>query len=66
MTKAMSMIAAIPAAAALCLAAVWLGHAGLAWIAANPEIVAVIQPWSFPFMLILVALNALQLLRRKA
>lgn len=64
MTKAMSLIAAILAAAVLCLAAVWLVHAGLAWLAANPEIVAMTQPWFFPVMLTLVALGVVQLRRR--
>ena len=55
--KAVSAIAALIAAAATCLAGWWLGTAGLSWIAAHREAVALIQPWLFPAILTLVALG---------
>lgn len=65
MTKAASLIAAILGTAMLCLAGVWLVRAALAWIAANREIVAIIQPWFLPAVLILVALGIVQLRRNE-
>ena len=60
MIKAASAIAALIAAAATCLAGWWLGTAGLSWIEAHREAVALIQPWLFPAILTILAISALR------
>ncbi|MFM7350239.1 MAG: hypothetical protein ACKO01_12265 [Erythrobacter sp.] len=48
---------------ALCWLGAWLVHASLAWLRANPEIVAMAQPWLFAGVLGLVVSGIVQ--RRK-
>lgn len=62
-TKAKAGVAALVATLALCWLGAWLVHASLAWLRANPEIVAMAQPWLFAGVLGLVVSGIVQ--RRK-
>jgi len=60
MLKAVLGLFALVAAASLMAVSWWLGKAGLGWIEAHREVVALTQPWLFPAILTMVAISTLR------